>query len=291
MDFHQIKCFLSAAHHLNFTVAARECYIAQQGLSQQIQAMENELGFKLFIRNNRSVQLTAAGKVFLEDTEHLYALYKKTLAKSRAAAAGMRGDLSIGYGLCYHHVFFSDDQIFNFMNDNPDIRLSFKKDDSEVLVKLLVQSLLDIIFASRKCVEPIEDQMDFLTLGYTPLAVVMSPNHPLAGQETFQPAQMQNEILFFSKIAETICQPYLLKYNIKPKEIRRVDNFSTQMMMATANSGITIMPYCARIALVNNLHFIPIAGADDEIEVCAIWKKDNSNPTLPFFIKMLADSL
>lgn len=104
MDFRQIKCFLSVANLLNFTNAARECFISQQSLSQQISMMENELGFSLFTRNNRAVSLTSAGLVFLEEAKHISALYDKGVERSRAAAAGTLGSLSVGYDLCFHHL-------------------------------------------------------------------------------------------------------------------------------------------------------------------------------------------
>ena len=60
-SFRRIEYFLSVAKHLNFTKAARECFVAQAAISQQIKQFEEELGFKLFERGGGSVKLTPAG--------------------------------------------------------------------------------------------------------------------------------------------------------------------------------------------------------------------------------------
>ena len=66
MSFRRIEYFLSVAKHLNFTKAARECYVAQAAISQQIKQFEEELGFKLFNRGGASVSLTPAGEAELQ---------------------------------------------------------------------------------------------------------------------------------------------------------------------------------------------------------------------------------
>lgn len=64
MDIRGLKYFISAAECLNFTRAAKECFITQTAMSQHIANMEKELGFQLFRRNNRNVELTTAGRDF-----------------------------------------------------------------------------------------------------------------------------------------------------------------------------------------------------------------------------------
>ena len=74
MDIRGIKYFISAAECLNFTRAARECFITQTAMSQHIANMEKELGFQLFRRNNRNVELTPAGRDFYEQKRNGYLL-------------------------------------------------------------------------------------------------------------------------------------------------------------------------------------------------------------------------
>ena len=81
MEIRQLKYFISAATHLNFTRAARECFIVQTAMTQQIANLENEIGVRLFERGYRSLTLTPAGEVFLQDAREIVA---------QAQAAGER---------------------------------------------------------------------------------------------------------------------------------------------------------------------------------------------------------
>ena len=64
MSIQRLPVFLSAAEHLNFTKAAEEHCISQTAVSQQIKLLEQDIGFPLFIREKRGVQLTPAGRAF-----------------------------------------------------------------------------------------------------------------------------------------------------------------------------------------------------------------------------------
>ena len=70
-SFRRIEYFLSVAKHLNFTKAARECFVAQAAISQQIKQFEEELGFKLFERGGGSVKLTPAGAIFARQCQSI----------------------------------------------------------------------------------------------------------------------------------------------------------------------------------------------------------------------------
>ena len=78
MDIRGIKYFISAAECLNFTRAARECFITQTAMSQHIANMEKELGFQLFRRNNRNVELTPAGRDFYDQMKLVTHAYFKS---------------------------------------------------------------------------------------------------------------------------------------------------------------------------------------------------------------------
>ena len=67
MQLRQLEYFIAVAEHLNFTKAAQQFYISQTAVTLQIKALEEELGVTLFHRSNRKVELTPAGKTFLED--------------------------------------------------------------------------------------------------------------------------------------------------------------------------------------------------------------------------------
>lgn len=66
MELRQLKYFVSAAKHLNFTKAARECFIVQSSMTAQIASLEEELGVKLFERRSRGLALTEEVSFFFQ---------------------------------------------------------------------------------------------------------------------------------------------------------------------------------------------------------------------------------
>ena len=97
MNLNQLEYFVCAAHHLNFTKAAKECYISQTAMTQQIQALERTLEVQLFIRDKHHMELTTAGKVYLKEAKAILKRSDEAIRLARMASTGMDGELSVGF--------------------------------------------------------------------------------------------------------------------------------------------------------------------------------------------------
>src|SRR5436305_9004496 len=97
MELRHLRYFIAVADELHFGRAAERLCISQPPLSQQIQQLERELGFALFNRTQRRVELTAAGEAFLEEARETLAHLERAVAASRRIARGEAGWLGIGF--------------------------------------------------------------------------------------------------------------------------------------------------------------------------------------------------
>jgi DNA-binding transcriptional LysR family regulator len=97
MDLRHLRYFHAIAEELSFSRAARRLNVVQPALSRALKELENELGVQLLARNQRTVSLTAAGKVLLDETALLFDRLEHTLRRVRRAAAGQEGELRLGY--------------------------------------------------------------------------------------------------------------------------------------------------------------------------------------------------
>ena len=97
MELRQLRYFVAVAEELHFRRAAERLHISQPPLSQQIRALEDELGFALLIRTRRRVELTPAGEAFLRDARALLGELDGAVATARRIDAGQTGRLRIGF--------------------------------------------------------------------------------------------------------------------------------------------------------------------------------------------------
>ena len=97
MELRHLRYFIAVAEELHFGRAAQVLGISQPPLSQQIQALEQELGARLFERTNRRVALSEAGRLFLEEARRVLAQVDKAADVARRAQLGELGELKIGF--------------------------------------------------------------------------------------------------------------------------------------------------------------------------------------------------
>lgn len=97
MELRHLKYFLAVAEELNFTKAAEKLFISQPPLSRQIKELENELGAKLFERNNKKVVLTEAGNYFKEEIIGQLQNLESVVLKTKKISENVNGEYSIGY--------------------------------------------------------------------------------------------------------------------------------------------------------------------------------------------------
>ncbi len=95
MNLRHLRCFITVAEELHFGRAAERLHIEQSPLSRAIKKLESDVGARLFERTPRGVQLTWAGKVFIEDARRILLVIEQAKGNVRAAAAGFRGRLRI----------------------------------------------------------------------------------------------------------------------------------------------------------------------------------------------------
>ncbi|OOV19309.1 LysR family transcriptional regulator [Flavobacterium sp. LM4] len=97
MELRHLKYFLAVAEELNFTKASEKLFISQPPLSRQIAELEEELQAKLFIRNNKKVEMTEAGKYFKEEVTALFQHLERIAMKTKKIAENVSGEFRIAY--------------------------------------------------------------------------------------------------------------------------------------------------------------------------------------------------
>ncbi|PRX66060.1 DNA-binding transcriptional LysR family regulator [Nonomuraea fuscirosea] len=186
-----MRYVVAVAETSNFTRAAERCLVVQSALSHQIARLERELGAKLFERTSRRVLLTPAGEAFLPAARQALDAAERARAEVAAAAGEIRGRLAIG---AIPTVTAVDLPLVlrRFHQRHREVRISLRSGASEEFVERVRQGTLDVAFlglppgARPKGVRGRE-------LARGDLVAVVTPGHPLAGEERVTLSRLAGE--------------------------------------------------------------------------------------------------
>ncbi len=187
MELRHLRTFRVVARTLNFTRAAGELHYAQSSVTEQIQALEAELGSKLFDRG-RQLRLTAAGERLIGYADRMLSLAEEARAAVEENRGEPEGELTVGAleTLCAHWI----PQIFSeYRNKWPRVKLTLTEGGRGELYQSVRQSEVDVCFTFGS--PPADPAFASETLGEEPLVVLVPPGHPLADKEEIRPGDLR----------------------------------------------------------------------------------------------------
>ncbi|WP_260927589.1 LysR family transcriptional regulator [Novosphingobium sp. 9] len=180
MELRHLRYALAVAEDLHFTRAAQRLGIAQPPLSQQIKALESELGTQLFHRLTRGVELTEAGRAFMPYAQAALAAADQAIHAARRAARGEIGGLSIGFTSSASFNPMVPRIIGRLRERHPDLAITLVEQTTVRLLEALEDGSLDVAF-----LRPTLGETDGLVTRRLPdeaLWVAMPARHRLAGR-------------------------------------------------------------------------------------------------------------
>jgi DNA-binding transcriptional LysR family regulator len=146
MDVRELRYFVALAEERHFGQAAERLYIAQSGLSRAIRRVEGELGFPLFSRTPRHVELTDAGTTLLERAYGVLSDFDEVQAVADAARLGLLGTLSLASSPAARYAGLSD-LLGAFGESFPDVRVLRREELGSAIVDELLAGALDVAIA------------------------------------------------------------------------------------------------------------------------------------------------
>jgi DNA-binding transcriptional LysR family regulator len=155
VDFRQFRYFIVVAEELHFGRAAERLHIAQSGLSQQILKLERSIGVQLLSRDRRGVELTEAGRVFLDHARQAVELADRAMTSPLLAERGKTGILRVGTPILGIPVM-ADEVLREFGARFPEVEIEIHPGLDPKLVEAVSTHSLDvaIVLSPFKSVEP-----------------------------------------------------------------------------------------------------------------------------------------
>jgi DNA-binding transcriptional LysR family regulator len=193
IELRQFRYFIAVAEELHFGHAADRLRIAQPGLSQQIKVIERAVGVELLTRDKRRVELTAAGRAFLEPARLVVQLADRAVESASLAARGRKGPLKVGTR-SPGNPRVADELLREFEQRFPDVEVEIHPGLVPQSIDAIARRRLDVAIV----VVPFETPDDagglnYLRLGAQEPVVALSEGHRLAALDRIPRSELLRE--------------------------------------------------------------------------------------------------
>ncbi len=283
----QIHYFLTATHCLNFTEAARQLYISQPALSQQIAALEKELNMQLFVRLKKRVYLTPAALVLLEELPKYEQHYSDIINKARLAAQGHTQNLRIGFmeGQVLPEICLQN--FFDFKEKYPNVGIDSSSYSLGELTAALLEDKIDIAYMLSFDVQDKPNLLSVDVCANEGVAFV-SKNHPAAHKHISSLKQLRHETFITLQKSESDALYSKFMNDCKRAgfvpNVRYVPSLNDNLLYAELGLGIGIAN--RQSYACHNPNLVVLEDLPIEInKFVYAWKKSNMNAAIPLFVE------
>ncbi len=283
MNFQQIRYFLVLAQELHFWKTSEKVHISQSSLSRQIQALEEELGFKLLERDKRNVKLTDAGKFLQERWTILLDEMDHAQTQAKKISEGTMGRLTIAYPGSISSNFLPD-LLRTFTDKMPEMKVELLEPTDADNEKLLMDYHIDIAFSRDFVQHPL---LSSKKLYSEPVCLVVSENHWL-NENNFQDlSNLENEKFILSGLHHSTFFASLLRkifstYGFEPKTNIETDFGGLILNLVANDLGISILPYSFKFGTSTKVRFIKLS---EKVDLYINWRKQDENPVIQKLIE------
>lgn len=280
----QLRYFCSIVEHASFTLAAQECHVAQPAISQQIKALEQELGFDLLIRTSKGVQPTEAGSRYYQDAANVLRLLDQARRRSSAISLGIEGLLRIGIASSSQAAIL--DVINRFRFAHPVLDIELHRARSAKIYRQLQHGDYDVLPVAT-CMLDDENDVRIAARRTSRLVIGMSKSHPLASKKTISIEDVCHypHIIAASNSDETLYTTYPYLREHPETRLLHAEDQGLGSLMMRLGLGLQAMP--VEVAEPEDCAFRAVEGYDADLEIGWAYLAGNDNPALPLFLQFL----
>lgn len=285
MEFRHLRYFLVLAEELHFGRAAQRLAISQPPLSLNIQQLEASVGARLFTRNSRGVQLTAAGQAFVSAARGLLDQATQAAREARDVAQGMAGSLQIGFAgaMLYRGL---PQMLQSFQAQHPKLRVVLKElSSSEQLIELMHERL-DVGFVHTTRVPAGFSQ---ILVARQPLVACLPAAHPLAVEPALALRRLAGEPL--AVVSRAVSPDYherilsiCTEAGFSPEIRYELRHWLSVVSLVSQGLGVALVPAALQQAGLAGAAFVPLEAASLPYETHCLWKTARDHTALGAFL-------
>ncbi len=274
----------------NFTQTAKEFYISQPVLSKHISAIEKEIGTSIFVRTSNGVELTRAGKVFIEGAKRIIEAYSEMLEHVSCAKKGIDEFLNIGYLYGASKPFLLQ-ALETYSRVRPDVSVSLTSCEINEIISKLTSNEIDMGITTLLRTDGIlsSGAYKFIPLCEDPFALIVPDGHRFADKESVSVYELEGESILMAnsplvsdtaEAIDSILHPVMDKIDV----MRGPRDFESARLMMQRRAVLNIS-YRHLENVFDDCSFVEIEEARDYIsDIGIIWKSSNESNAITDFI-------
>ncbi len=288
--FDQLKAFIAVAEELHFGRAAERLHMSQPPLTRLIQRLEADVGARLFDRDNRNVQLSYSGKVFLTEARRLIAYAEDASTLTRRAGSGSYGIVQLGF-TPVTGVSILGDLLARINTVLPNVEVILKEQDSSEGIQERLQVELDLGLA-----RPTPNRFDHesIVVQREVMVAAVPKHHPLASLgRPLVPQDFEGEdLIHYDPAGARYFTDHVRQFlgQTATRSTQQVTQNVTVVSLVGAARGVALVADSTRRIQVDGVSYLPLDPAyrGDPLELHALWHRDNRNPALEHVVDILS---
>ena len=288
MELRHLRYFVAVAEEGSLTVAAeKRLHTAQPSLSRQMRDLEDQVGVKLMSRGMHGVELTAAGRAFLDHARLALTQAEAAVEAARRAAEPLKQVFALGF-LTGTEVDWLAKATRVLHDQLPNMKLSIASQYSPDLAAELMRGRFDAAFMRR---EPQAENLAYRRVLTEPLILVFPSDHRLAAREAIDLREIVGETFIIpSNTAPTLhalIKDCLERSGLDIKPAHEVDHLAHAVSMVASTGAVMLLPDYARNFLPWSVTSRPLTGNAPTIDLVVGYNKANRSPILKLFLSRL----
>jgi LysR family hca operon transcriptional activator len=290
MELRHLRYFIAVAEEGSVTLAAeRRLHTAQPSLSRQLRDLEVEVGVPLMTRSARGIELTAAGRAFLDHARLALAQVEAAGEAARRAAHPAKPSFVMGF-LTGHEVEWLAEAMRILRHELPNVDVTISSQTSPELAAALLRGRIDVAF-----MRPAQDtpDLEFKLLTKEKLVVILPSDHRLAAETAIDAGDLVGEsFINVSKTApalRVVIDDFIRRSGLDLTPSHEADNLSMAISLVASTRGVALLPTYAEHFLPGSVISRPLEGTSPTIDLALGYHRGNTSPLLGLFLSRADD--
>jgi len=288
VELRHLRYFVAVAEAGSLTVAAeRKLHTSQPSLSRQIRDLEDEVGVQLLRRSARGIELTPAGRAFLDHARVVLSQVEAAAEAARRVAHPAKPCFTMGF-LTGHELTWMPEALRILRDELPNLDVMISSQYSPLLADGLAKRKIDVAFLRREKGVP---GLAFRLLVKEPLMVILPSDHHLAARQVINPGDLVGETFVIvsdtAPVLRAVINDYLKRSGINITPAHQADHVTMGISLIASTGGVGLLPAYAQNFLPPSVTSRPLKGDTPTIDLVLGYKKSNQSPILKLLLSRL----